>query len=85
MTSLREVQQSFQEYIPSEESWKLALLISEIDKEIARLTEVRNLLTNHRGGSSRPARKRRALSAAARKRIGDAQRRRWAAQKKANK
>jgi hypothetical protein len=59
-------------------------LISEIDKEIARLTEARNLLADHRGGGpSKPARKRPTMSAAARKRIGDAQRKRWAAQKKA--
>lgn len=59
-------------------------ILLEIDNEIARLTEVKNLLADHRnGGPSKPIRKQRNMSAAARKRIGDAQRKRWAAQKKA--
>jgi hypothetical protein len=59
-------------------------ILFEIDNEIARLTEVRNILTDHHGsGPSTPIRKRHTMSAAARKRIGDAQRKRWAAQKKA--
>ena len=51
----------------------------------AQIAELRQLMT---GGSSEPSlapesmRKRRKMSAAARKRIGDAQRKRWAAGKK---
>ena len=61
-----------------------ASLIAEIDSEIAIFTRVRQLLI----GSSHDATwasapKRRVLSADARKRIADAQRRRWAKQKKA--
>jgi hypothetical protein len=73
-------------------------ILAEIDSEIARLTEARRLLSA--AGSTKPARtsasrgakpavkngrKRRTLSADARKRIAEAQRRRWAAQKKAKK
>jgi hypothetical protein len=58
-------------------------ILSEIDSEIARLSQVRELLTGSKSGAPPVPRKRRTLSAAARKRIGDAQRRRWAAQKKA--
>ncbi len=71
-------------------------LISEIDAEIARLTQVRYLLAGSEGGASfryganrvtanASPRKKRVLSAEARKRIGDAQRKRWAKQKKAVK
>jgi hypothetical protein len=71
-------------------------ILTEIDAEIARLTQVRVLL----GGASRVAttaserkakkatartRKKRVLSADARKRIADAQRKRWAAQKAKSK
>ena len=67
-------------------------ILSEIDAEIARLTQARNLLAASGPGkksaaasrtASQPKRKRKArvLSAEARKRIADAQRRRWAAQK----
>jgi hypothetical protein len=66
-------------------------IIAQIDAEIAQLTQVRNLLTPKGAVSAKPAksattklgrpRKRRVLSADARKRIADAQRRRWAAQK----
>ena len=67
-------------------------IIAEIDAEIARLTHVRSLLA----GSAKVAstvsnkaakknagksQKKRVLSAEARKRIADAQRKRWAAQK----
>ena len=59
-------------------------LISAIDDEIARLTKARALLSGTQNGFLLAARpKRRPLSAEARKRIADAQRRRWAAQKKA--
>jgi len=67
-------------------------ILAEIDAEIARLTHVRSLLA----GSSKVAsavagrgpnktagksKKKRVLSAEARKRIADAQRKRWAAQR----
>ena len=69
-------------------------ILAEIDAEIARLTEARALLANM--GSAAPAvttgkgkkkaakakaGKKRVLSADARKRIADAQRKRWAAQR----
>jgi hypothetical protein len=54
-------------------------IIAELDNEIANLTYVRALLAGH---SSRTAPKRRTLSAEARKRIADAQRRRWAKARK---
>ena len=69
-------------------------ILAEIDAEITRLTQARKLLASAGAGvtrsaatkrSAKPAakagRKRRVLSADARKRIADAQRRRWAAQK----
>ncbi len=67
-------------------------ILAQIDAEITRLTEVRNLLAGT--GKVGPAvierktrkiavktHKKRVLSAEARKRIADAQRKRWAAQK----
>jgi hypothetical protein len=71
-------------------------ILAEIDAEIARLKEVRSLLagsgsvvsTNAARKSGKPpvkARKRRKLSAEARKRIADAQRKRWAAQRAKSK
>jgi len=66
-------------------------ILAEIDAEIARLTQVRTLLAGSRSTSSSGAatkakgpskrRRKRVLSAEARKRIADAQRKRWAAQK----
>jgi hypothetical protein len=69
-------------------------ILAQIDSEIARLTQVRSLLAG--SGSSKKterktrktagkARKSRVLSPEARKRIADAQRKRWAAQKAKNK
>lgn len=73
-------------------------ILAEIDAEIARLTEARALLASM--GSSAPqaaakgkaakkaagkAGKKRVLSAEARKRIADAQRKRWAAQRSKSK
>ncbi len=67
-------------------------ILAEIDAEISRLTQVRSLLAGSRAinstgvrsknskGPGKP-RKKRVLSADARKRIADAQRKRWAAQK----
>lgn len=69
-------------------------ILAEIDAEIARLTQVRALLAGSRTISSSgtrsktsPAksRRKRVLSADARKRIADAQRKRWAAQKAKSK
>ncbi len=66
-------------------------LLASIDSEIARLQQARALLAGLgiRGGSVSSGRTKRhrkpVLSAAARKRIGDAQRKRWAAVRKAAK
>lgn len=68
-------------------------ILSEIDAEIARLQEARALLATLGTTAAKPGRpakkapaqaktrKKRFLSAEARKKIADAQRRRWAAQK----
>jgi hypothetical protein len=63
-------------------------ILASIDSEIARLKQVRALLSG--GGtkkvaSAAPVRKRRKLSAASRKKIADAQRKRWANQKATGK
>jgi len=67
-------------------------ILAQIDAEIASLTKVRALLastgevTTGLVGSptkKRKGTKKRQLSPEARKRIGDAQRKRWAAQKRA--
>jgi hypothetical protein len=63
-------------------------IVAEIDAEIAKLQQVRTLLANtgkavkmaERKGAIVPkTRKKRVLSAEARKRIADAQKKRWAA------
>lgn len=66
-------------------------ILAQLDSEIARLTQVRALLANSaktttkfslpKAGKGAKRRKKRVLSADARKRIADAQRKRWAAQK----
>ena len=68
-------------------------ILSQIDAEIARLTQVRKLLAGSdavsitapksktKAAPTKKFRKTRVLSPEARKRIADAQRRRWAAQK----
>ena len=67
-------------------------ILAQIDAEIARLTQARKLLAAYGGatlttkavkGKTTPAKskKKRVLSTEARKRIADAQKRRWAAQK----
>jgi hypothetical protein len=67
-------------------------ILAEIDAEIARLTEARGLLASMNSGkpaatkskAAKPAARKaakRPLSAEARKRIADAQRKRWAAQR----
>ncbi len=55
-------------------------LLIALDDEIEKLTHIRSLLTGFDDKPSAP--KRRTLSAAARKRIGDAQRKRWAKAKR---
>ncbi|HVZ84799.1 MAG TPA: hypothetical protein VG893_14080 [Terracidiphilus sp.] len=58
-------------------------IVAEIDAEIARLTQVRTLLASTGKVSAKLAapktRKKRVLSPEARKRIADAQKKRWAA------
>jgi len=70
-------------------------ILAQIDSEIARLTQVRALLSGNgkssvagtktksaaAGAPAKSARKKRVLSPEARKRIADAQRKRWAAQR----
>jgi hypothetical protein len=66
-------------------------ILAQLDSEIARLTQVRTLLATSaktttkfalpKAGKAVKRRKKRVLSADARKRIADAQRKRWAAQK----
>lgn len=72
-------------------------ILSEIDAEIARLQRARALLATLDGASTKAAhspkktpaatkgRKRRPLSAEARKRISEAQQRRWAKQRAKSK
>jgi hypothetical protein len=74
----------------------IADIVRALDEEIARFEEVRKLLlssgvgVSSRGAASfhyganltKPARKRKPLSAAARARISAAQKKRWAKQKK---
>ncbi len=71
-------------------------ILSQIDAEIARLVQARKLLAgaigaatfaNHHksAGAPKKGKRSRVLSADARKRIADAQRRRWAAQKSKTK
>jgi hypothetical protein len=73
-------------------------ILAQIDEEIAKLTQIRSLLATT-GGAAKKAtgpkakktaakakgKKRRTLSPEARKRIADAQRKRWAAQKAKSK
>ena len=60
-------------------------ILAAINDKIARLNKVRALLSSSAGAAKlKPAtegRKRRKLSAAARKKIAEAQRKRWATQK----
>jgi|NGEPerStandDraft_6_1074524.scaffolds.fasta_scaffold287854_2 hypothetical protein len=72
-------------------------ILVQIDAEIARLTQVRSLLAGSgiaastaterktRKTPAKEAKKSRVLSPEARKRIADAQRKRWAAQKAKSK
>jgi hypothetical protein len=58
-------------------------ILAEIDSELAQLKQARALLSGHaaKKATTPAAPKKRKMSAAARKRIGDAQRKRWAKQK----
>ena len=67
-------------------------IIAAIDAEIARLQQARALLSGTsakakpgrpKGSGNKPQGRKRVLSADARKRIADAQRRRWAERRKA--
>lgn len=70
-------------------------ILSQIDAEIARLTQARELLAKSssnalsllegKGKRSTGKRKKHILSPEARKRIADAQRKRWAAQRAKNR
>lgn len=70
-------------------------ILAQLDSEIARLTQVRSLLANtgkvsakiaeRKAGKVTGKRKKRVLSAEARKRIADAQRKRWAAHRAKSK
>jgi hypothetical protein len=69
---------------------EVSQILKEIDNEIARLQEARNLLAGgevRRAGrvaakSASPVKKRRRLSAEGRKKIADAMKRRWMERKK---
>jgi hypothetical protein len=61
-------------------------IVAAIDAEIDRLEKAKTLLASYDGATPKTAAKKaakRVLSAAARKRIADAQKKRWAAVKKA--
>lgn len=70
-------------------------IVKELDTQIAQLQQARQLLSNGAGLTRKSTladqlepkvrRKKRVLSPEARKRIAEAQRKRWAAQKKAEK
>ena len=70
---------------------EVSKILKEIDSEIARLQEARDLLAGGEGRrsgrasaqSASPVRKRRRLSAEGRKKIADAMKRRWMERKKA--
>jgi hypothetical protein len=73
---------------------EVSQIVESLNSEIELLTQVRNLLTGHHAATSfgyghnrvtKKARKKRVLSAEARERIAAAQRKRWAAAKKAAK
>jgi len=60
-------------------------VLAELDNEISRLQQVRSLLTQDgaRPATTKVVRRKRKMSAEGRKRIADAQRKRWAKQKRA--
>ena len=61
---------------------KISQIVDELDGEIARLREARVLLSSGLNGMKPATAKRRILSAEARKKIAEAQRKRWAQSKK---
>lgn len=68
---------------------QISQVVTEIDAEISRLQEARRLLMGGKDGATHPfaftGRKHHRLSREARERIAAAQRKRWAAVKKAAK
>ena len=62
-------------------------LVVEIDREIARLEEARDLLAGHSGPTARRSGtgRKRTLSAEDRRRISDGMKRRWAERRKLSK
>jgi hypothetical protein len=72
-------------YLISGGSMETKQIIAEIDNEIARLREARTLLVGSSNGTKPASAKRAPLSAEARKRIAEAQKKRWAKAKKAAK
>ena len=67
-------------------------VLSTIDADISRLQQARNLLTDsgtgrrsEKSATTQPVKGKRVVSPESRKRMADAQRKRWAAQKKAAK
>jgi hypothetical protein len=62
-------------------------ILASIDSEIAQLKQARALLSGDgaKKAATPAAQKKRKMSAAARKRIGDAQRKRWAKQRATGK
>lgn len=64
---------------------QMALVAYEIERTKLqnRIAEIQALLDGATSDAAKPARKKRRMSAAARKRIGDATRKRWAARRKA--
>ena len=61
---------------------KINLIVAELDKEIARLQQARALLAGNVNEIKPANTKRRILSAEARKKIAEAQKKRWAQVKK---
>jgi len=59
----------------------LTPIVAEIDQEISRLQQARDLLVSNGTGMK----KKRGISAAGRKKIAEAMRKRWAEKKKAQK
>jgi hypothetical protein len=66
--------------LPEDLRYMLSSVIEEIDKEIARLRQAKELLSSLDGGKStaKKGRKRRVLSEDALERIREGQRKRWA-------
>lgn len=60
-------------------------ILREIDAEIARLEQAKNILSDHsgKGAAGLPPKKKRVQSDEARRRIAEAQKKRWRKQKKA--